>query len=397
MEQKRLTVVTAPDSFKGSCSASEAAAAMADGVRDALGPAVTVIECPLADGGEGTLDALAAGLNADIREVDTVDAIGRPRRARVAVSADGTTGVIEAAEANGLPHVSDVDLQPMRADSYGVGILARHLMDEGVTDILLCIGGSASNDGGMGFASALGVKFLDESGVEVASGAQGLGEIRSVDMTGRHPRAADVHFRVALDVDNPLLGSRGAASVFGPQKGATPEQVQVIDAGLANLAAVLADSTGVDARELSGAGAAGGMPACLSAVLTTEFLPGSELVMGAVGFRELCAQADLVLTGEGSFDSQSLNGKVVAGVAGAVPSGCPVVVVAGRVMLDPKEARDAGITAAVSIASGPSTLVEMTDEAIDLIRSSASHIAAMYGTFSPSLGHSAGSTPAADC
>ncbi|RRQ28096.1 glycerate kinase [Rhodococcus sp. Eu-32] len=380
MELKSYVVV-APDSFKGTCTASEAAAAMAAGVREALGSAVEVVKCPLADGGEGTLDALAAGLNAEIREVDTVDAIGRPRRARVAVSADGTTGVIEAAEANGLPHVSDVDLQPMRADSYGVGILARHLMDEGVTDILLCIGGSASNDGGMGFARALGVKFLDESGIEVARGAQGLGDIRSIDSTGIHARAADVHFRVALDVDNPLLGSRGAAAVFGPQKGADQQQVQRIDTGLANLAAILTAATGVDATELSGAGAAGGMPACLSALLSAEFLPGSQLVLDAVGFGELSARADLVLTGEGSFDSQSLNGKVVAGVLGAVPSGCPVVVVAGRVQLDPSQARAAGVTAAVSIAPGPSTLDEMSGRTVELIRNSASHIASMFGTF----------------
>ncbi|SNS44158.1 glycerate kinase [Rhodococcoides kyotonense] len=379
---KSYVVVTAPDSFKGTCTAAEAAAAMAAGVRDVLGSAATVIECPLADGGEGTLDALAAGLNAEIREVDTVDAIGRPRTARVAVSGDGTTGVIEAAEANGLPHVSDVELQPMRADSFGVGILARKLMDEGVTDILLCIGGSASNDGGTGFVRALGVKFLDADCSEVAYGAQGLSDIRSVDLTGLHEHATDVRFRVALDVDNPLLGSRGAAAVFGPQKGASPDHVQRIDSGLSNLASVLADATGIDATALPGAGAAGGMPASLSTVLTTEFLPGSQLVLGAVGFHELVENADLVLTGEGSFDSQSLNGKVVAGVASAVPSGCPVVVLAGRVLLDPKQGLDAGVTAAFSIASGPSTLDEMSGHTTELIRASASHIASLYGTFS---------------
>lgn len=379
MDQRKNVIVVAPDSFKGSRSATEVASAMAAGVRDALGSSAVVVECPLADGGEGTLDALATALDAVISSVATVDALGRERHARVAIA--GRTGVIEAAEANGLPHVSDVQLQPMRADSYGVGLLARRLLNDDVTEILLCIGGSASNDGGTGFLSALGARFLGNDGHEVASGAAGLPDIARIDLTQLHPRARQVSIRVALDVDNPLLGTHGAAAVFGPQKGATAEDVTAIDAGLAHLASILAAETGIDVTEIPGAGAAGGLPACLSAFLDVRLMPGSDMVLNAVGFDRLCADAVLVITGEGSFDSQSLRGKVVAGVRRAAPPDCPVVVIAGRVGLTPQQTRDAGITAALSIAAGPAQLSEMSIATTELVRNTAATVASMFGTF----------------
>ncbi|WP_338891406.1 glycerate kinase [Rhodococcus sovatensis] len=379
MDQRKNVIVVAPDSFKGSRSATEVASAMAAGVRDALGSSAVVVECPLADGGEGTLDALATALDAATSSVATVDALGRKRHARVAIS--GRTGVIEAAEANGLPHVSDAELQPMRADSYGVGLLARRLLDDDVTEILLCIGGSASNDGGTGFLSALGARFLDNDGHEVASGAAGLTDIARIDLTQLHPRAQQVRIRVALDVDNPLLGTHGAAAVFGPQKGATAEDVKAIDAGLAHLASILAAETGIDVTEIPGAGAAGGLPACLSAFLDVRLMPGSDMVLNAVGFDRLCADAALVITGEGSFDSQSLRGKVVAGVRRAAPPHCPVVVIAGRVGLTPQQTRDAGITAALSIAAGPAQLSEMSIATTELVRNTAATVASMFGKF----------------
>ncbi|OZF26096.1 glycerate kinase [Rhodococcus sp. 14-2483-1-2] len=381
MDQSRSRIVVAPDSFKGTRSATEIAAAMAAGVRDALGSAVTVIECPLADGGEGTLDALAASLDAEVIEVRTLDAIGRPRRARVAKSSDGKIGIIEAAEANGLPHVCDVDLQPMRADSYGVGLLARYLLDDGVSEILLCIGGSASNDGGTGFLSALGARFLDAENNEVALGAAGLADIDSVDLSALHPRVAEVTIVVALDVDNPLLGPEGAAAVFGPQKGAGAEEVAAIDAGIEHLAAILHAETGTDVTAIPGAGAAGGLPACLVPLLGAVLMPGSDMVMRAIGFADLCSDAVLVLTGEGSFDSQSLRGKVVAGVRRATPADCPVVVIAGRVALSPQQTREAGISAALSIAPGPARFDELSISTTELVRNTAAHVASMYAAF----------------
>ncbi|OHV40527.1 glycerate kinase [Parafrankia colletiae] len=373
-----LTIVVAPDSFKGTSTAADVAEAMAAGVRSVLGSTVNIVQCPLADGGEGTLDSFAASASLAIREVPTVDAIGRPRIARIGISPDGRLGVIEAAEANGLIHVSDVDLQPMAAHSYGVGLLARELLDAGVSEVLLCIGGTASNDGGTGFLAALGARFLDDGGHEVVLGASGLSKIRTVDLSGLHPRASGVLIRVAVDVDNPLTGASGAARVFGPQKGATLTQVQEIDAGLAQLAVVIAAMSDIDVTTTAGMGAAGGMPACLVGLLKAVIMPGSDLVLRSLGFAEQCENADLVITGEGAFDSQSLRGKVIEGVVRAVGDRCPIVVIAGRVALSAQEARDAGVTAALSIARGPATMDEMAASTTDLIYNATAHVVAMF-------------------
>ena len=376
--REALTVVIAPDSFKGTSTAADVAQAMAAGARSVLGATVNIVSCPLADGGEGTLDALTASANLTIREVPTVDAIGRRRTARIGISPDGRLGVIEAAEANGLIHMADVDLQPMAAHSYGVGLLARELLDAGVSEILLCIGGSASNDGGTGFLAALGARFLDDGGHEVVLGASGLNRIHTVDLSGLHPRVSDVVIRVAVDVDNPLTGASGAAEVFGPQKGATVTQVRHIDAGLGHLAAVIAGTSHIDVTTTPGMGAAGGMPACLVGLLQAVIMPGSDLVMSSVGFAERCRNADLVITGEGAFDSQSLRGKVIDGVVRAVGDQCPIVVIAGRVTLSAQEARDAGVTAALSIARGPATMDQMAASTTDLIYNATANVVAMF-------------------
>ncbi|MCC3294186.1 glycerate kinase [Arthrobacter sp. zg-Y411] len=368
-------IVVAPDSFKGSISAAGAAAAMTRGARFAFGPDAEMIEIPMADGGEGTLDALLAAWGRPPLLVPATDALGRAKTARYGISADGRTGIIEAAEGNGLPDVSDVPLQPLRADSYGVGTIARSLLDEGVEEILLCIGGSASTDGGTGLLSALGVRFLEACGTPVAPGGGGLAKISTVDAAGLHPRATAVKWRVAVDVANPLCGSHGAAAVFGPQKGAGPEDVALLDAGLANLARVLAalrpDADPDTYLATPGFGAAGGLPLALVALLGAETVPGAELVADAVGLQAALARADVILTGEGCLDTQSLGGKVVDAVRRLAPAASPLVVVAGTVRLSAAECRDAGITTAVSLARGPATLEELTEDAELLIEDAA--------------------------
>jgi glycerate 2-kinase len=254
------TVLVVPDSFKGCLPAADVAAAMAQGVELALGDNSTIIQLPFADGGEGTLDALTAHWAVAPRQINTVDAVGRPRIARYGISTDSTTGIIEAAEANGLPHVADLPPQPMRADSFGVGIIARELLDRGVDEILLCIGGSASTDGGTGILRALGASFLDSAGNEVPPGGGGLAHVYEIDDTKLHPRARQVMWRIATDVDNPLCGKHGAAEVFGPQKGASPSEVAVLDAGLAQLAKVLDEKTGMDVKQPRGYGCGGRGP-----------------------------------------------------------------------------------------------------------------------------------------
>jgi glycerate kinase len=351
---------------------------MAEGVQDVFGETAEVVFRPLADGGEGTLDALLSVWGVEARRAVVVDALGRERTARYGISADGRVGMVEAAEANGLPAVLDVPLQPRRADTFGVGSLARELLDQGVDEVLLCIGGSASTDGGTGLLRALGARFLDADGREAAPGGAGLATIAAVDDAGLHPRARSVRWRVAVDVDNPLCGPHGAAAVFGPQKGAGAEDVDFLDSGLGNLAAVLAAATGIDMTGRPGAGAAGGMPATLVPLLGADTIPGSTLVADAAQLGQALAGASLALTGEGSFDSQSLRGKVVHAVTRLAPEGCAVVVIAGRVGLSAAAAREAGVTAAFSIADGPSRLEDLVASAAERVRETTAHACSLF-------------------
>ncbi|MDR7384028.1 glycerate kinase [Promicromonospora iranensis] len=376
-----LHVVVCPDSFKGSLSAAEVASAIADGVLDAA-PDAVVIRLPMADGGEGTLDALLEVWGAEALVTATVDAIGRPAPARWAVSPDGRTAVVELAEASGLPGVSDAPLQPLHASTRGTGDVAQAALDAGVDEILLCLGGSASTDGGSGILTGLGARLLDAEGRQVPDGGEGLASVASLDLSGLHPRAREVRWRLAVDVTNPLVGEHGAAQVFGPQKGARDGAVEFLDDALRHWSEVLERETGVAVAELPGTGAAGGVPAGLIAVLGAENTPGAVLVAEAVGLPAALASADLVITGEGSFDSQSVNGKVADGVArlaAASPARPPVVVVAGQVLLPEAQARAAGIAAAFSIAPGPVELDDLIARTAPRLRDLAAAVTSLIG------------------
>ena len=373
MSEAAPTVVIAPDSFKGSCSSVEAARAIARGVRAAFGTRAEVLELPMADGGEGTLDALVAAWGGEVARVPTSDALGRPREGRVGYgrTADGgLRAIIEAADANGLPAVSDLPLQPLDADSHGVGELILAALDAGTDELLLCIGGSATSDGGAGMLRALGARLLDAQGRDVAGGARGLLDVQQVDLRGIDPRAARVSWRIACDVDNPLTGPRGAAAVFGPQKGADAQQVAEIERGLGRFSELLAAAVGTDApqlREQRGIGAAGGLALGLTTLFGAQLVPGARLVSGAIGLREALAAATLVFTGEGRLDAQSLDGKVVSRLLAEAAPGAAVIVLAGSIGLSPEETRAAGISAAFSIAQGPATLEEMSADATRLL------------------------------
>lgn len=373
MSEAAPTVVIAPDSFKGSCSSVEAARAIARGVRAAFGTRAEVLELPMADGGEGTLDALVAAWGGEVARVPTSDALGRPREGRVGYgrTADGgLRAIIEAADANGLPAVSDLPLQPLDADSHGVGELILAALGAGTDELLLCIGGSATSDGGAGMLRALGARLLDAQGRDVAGGARGLLDVQQVDLRGIDPRAARVSWRIACDVDNPLTGPRGAAAVFGPQKGADAQQVAEIERGLGRFSEMLAAAVGTDApqlRQQRGIGAAGGLALGLTTLFGAQLVPGARLVSGAIGLREALAAATLVFTGEGRLDAQSLDGKVVSRVLAEAAPGAAVIVLAGSIGLSPEETRAAGISAAFSIAQGPATLEEMSADATRLL------------------------------
>lgn len=367
--QHAFTVTLAPDSFKGSLPAADVVAAMTAGVREVLGDAVRVVPLPMADGGEGTMDALLGSWQGREQHIETVDALGRPITARYGLSRDGKTAIIEAAEANGLPHVSDLAPQPQRAHSRGAGLLAKAALDQGVEQILLCVGGSASTDGGTGFLLGLGARFVDEHGEPVPPGGEGLARIARVDLSQLHSRARSIAWRIAVDVDNPLSGPRGAAAVFGPQKGARPDDVEALDRGLRHFQRMLqADHPAGAALDPPGLGAAGGLPLAPFHLLGAALVPGSVLVADALGLRERLAEADLVITGEGSFDDQSLHGKVVDLVRSTTPEGVPILVIAGRIALTADEIRASGLTAAFSLAAGPATLDALVDSAAERIR-----------------------------
>ncbi|NVI86749.1 glycerate kinase [Actinomadura sp. BRA 177] len=373
-----MRVVVAPDSFKGSLSAAEVCAAVEAGVRRAV-PHAEVAAVPMADGGEGTLDCFLRARGGDAVEVAATDPLGRPVKARYALSGDGRSAVVELAAASGLPLVEDVPPDPMNAATTGTGELIADAVRRGARDVLVCIGGSASTDGGTGLLRALGVRFLDAAGNELPPGGAALARLASIDDSGVPDAVRAARFRVACDVTNPLAGPDGAAAVFGPQKGASPGQVAELDAALTVFADVLAARGGVRVHDLPGAGAAGGTCGGLVGVLGAEPSGGALLVAEAVGLPAALTGADLVITGEGRVDGQSAGGKVVSAVATlARGHSVPCVALAGGVAGPLDELHALGLTAAFSLADGPSTLDDLKAHAAPLLTAVAEQITRLF-------------------
>ncbi len=353
-----MRILIAPDSFKGALSAPEAAAAMAAGLRR-VWPDVETVELPVADGGEGTAAALAAATGGTLITETVSGPLGEPRAARWALLGDGTTAVIELAEAAGLPLVPRERRDPKVTTTRGVGeLLLRAAQHPTVRRILIGLGGSATNDGGAGLLRALGVRFLDAGGHDLPEGGAALADLASVDTSGLSLDPAAHEIIIACDVDNPLTGPRGASAVFGPQKGASPEDVVVLDAALERFAAVLERPV----ANIAGAGAAGGTAAGLLWLFPAATLrPGIEIVLDALHFEGRLRTADLVLTGEGKLDGQTLGGKAVAGVARrARAAGVPTAVLAGAVADDSgaNALEAAGVSATLALPPGPCSLEE---------------------------------------
>lgn len=339
-----MKILIAPDKFKGTLTAGEAAAAMAEGALRVYPDAVVTI-LPVADGGEGTLEAaVAAGYEERLNAV--VGPILRPTGAAWAIK--GPTAVIETAQASGYLLAEPTAENALRAHSYGCGQLIAAALDAGATEIILGLGGSAMTDGGTGALRALGLKLLDSSGALVPLGGGALADAVALDSSELDPRLATARFRLAVDVDNPLYGPNGAAHVFAAQKGADADGLERLDAGLRNLSALLRAGAGRDVN-VPGAGAAGGFPAALLAYANASVERGFDLVAGLTGLVAAIADADLVLTGEGSLDAQSLSGKAPIGVAdAAVAAGVPAVMVAGRIDVTPEQLAAHGVVAAAS-------------------------------------------------
>lgn len=344
--QRNRTVLFAPDSFKGSLTSVQVARALADGWLRAR-PGDTTLLCPLADGGEGTLEAIAAAGGWDWREAEVRDPLGRPIRASWLRSADGTRAVIEMAEASGLSRVAPAERDVVAASSVGTGEVIRAALDAGVSSIVLGIGGSATTDGGAGLLRGLGATVDRDAA--------------TADLTGLDPRLARVELAVACDVDNPLLGATGAAAVYGPQKGATADDVVELDRRLAFLADALETAAGRRVRDEPGAGAAGGVGfalLCIAARCATFGLrPGVELLMEATGFGARLLAADLVVTGEGRIDAQTAFGKTALGVGRrAAEAGVPCIAVGGGVEPEGIEALAAVGAVAVPVSERPQSI-----------------------------------------
>jgi len=373
-----MKIVIAPDSFKDSLSAQSVADAIALGLAD-VWPDAQLIKCPMADGGEGTVESILAACEGELRRTKVRGPLGATVDAAWGWLPHNHTAIIEMAEASGLQLVPPGKRDACVSSTFGTGELIRAALDSGAQRVILAIGGSATNDGGAGAMQALGVRLLDAQGQILTPGGLALAQLDHIDLSNIDPRLAEVRFDIAADVTNPLCGPHGASVIFGPQKGASPEQVQQLDNALGHFAEQCADALGSDVRDEPGTGAAGGLGFAAKAFLGAQFQAGVQVVAELVGLAHAVQGADLVVTGEGRFDAQTLRGKTPFGVARiARQHGVPVIVIAGTLGEGYQALYEHGIDAAFALASGPMTLEQACAEAPRLLRDRAGDIARVW-------------------
>jgi glycerate kinase len=343
-----MKILLAPDKFKGSLDASNVCLAIEEALRESARE-LDIKSIPMADGGEGTSNMLTEFSNGKIIRMQVHDPFFRPIEAYYGLSGDGKTAFIEMSVASGLQLLKPEERNALIGTTYGTGELIVHALDRGVTSIILGVGGSGTNDGGMGMGEALGGRFLDASGNPLKPIGQNLASIRSVDLTNLHPRTNSVSVTAICDVSNPFYGVNGAAYVFGPQKGATPSDIEHLDKGLRNLARVVQDQTGIDLN-FPGAGAGGGLGGGAKIFFNIEFRSGIEFIINFIGLEELVKNSDLVVTGEGKMDEQTLSGKVVKGVADlCVTHKKPLIVIVGKNELPQSKTELMGISKVICL------------------------------------------------
>ncbi|KJZ40023.1 MULTISPECIES: glycerate kinase [Pseudomonas] len=373
-----MKIVIAPDSFKDSLSAQGVADAIALGLAE-VWPDAQLIKCPMADGGEGTVESILAACEGELRRTNVRGPLGAMVDAAWGWLPKNHTAIIEMAEASGLQLVPPGQRDACTSSTFGTGELIRAALDAGAQRVILAIGGSATNDGGAGAMQALGVKLLDAQGQPLAPGGLALTQLDRIDLSDMDSRLSGVRFDIAADVNNPLCGPHGASAIFGPQKGASPEQVQQLDSALGHFADLCADVLGHDVKDEPGSGAAGGLGFAAKAFLGAQFKAGVEVVAELVGLAEAVKGADMVITGEGRFDAQTLRGKTPFGVARvAREQGVPVIVIAGTLGEGYQALYEHGIDAAFALASGPMTLEQACAEAPRLLQDRASDIARVW-------------------
>jgi glycerate kinase len=373
-----MKIIIAPDSYKESLTAMEVATAIEAGFRQVM-PDAEYIKLPMADGGEGTVQSLVDASNGTIIEHQVTGPLGEQVPAFFGLMGDDKTAVIEMAAASGLHLVSPNLRNPMLTTSYGTGELILAALDHGVDHIIVGIGGSATNDGGIGMAQALGVQLLDNKGQALGFGGQALAQLATIDITTVDPRLAHIKLEVACDVDNPLCGKKGASHIFGPQKGATPAMVAELDQHLAHYAAIIKRDLAIDVKDMAGAGAAGGMGAALLGLFNAQLRSGIEIVIDAVHLGNIIKDADLVITGEGRIDSQTIHGKTPIGVARTAKKyHKPVIGIAGCLSQDCGVVYDHGIDAVFSVVPAAMSLEHAFNNAAVNVELTARNIAAIY-------------------
>lgn len=359
-----MKVLIAMDSFKGSLSSIESSTAIAAGIKEVY-PHADIEVLPLADGGEGTVEALVNATAGTLVTIPVTGPLNETVKATYGILGDGKTAVIEVAEACGLPLVPYGERNPLKATSYGVGEIISDAIEKGSREFVIGLGGSATNDAGIGMLQALGFCFYDMNGEKVGIDGQSLTDIWSIDLKQVNPMLKECRFRVACDVKNPLYGPEGAAHIFGPQKGATPEMVEQLDKGLKHIAEIVLDTLKTDLNQIEGAGAAGGLGAAFSSFLHADLQSGIELVMEIIEMEKSMQGADFVITGEGKLDGQTSMGKAPLGVAElAQKHDIPVIALAGGITEETAVLNKLGITSYFSILNQPMTLEEAMDSKV---------------------------------
>ena len=371
-----MKILIAPDSYKECLTAMEVATEIEAGFRE-IYPDAEYVRLPMADGGEGTVAAMVAATGGRVIEREVTGPLGEQVKAFYGITGDGNTAIIEMAAASGLALVPPHLRNPMKTTTFGTGELIKAALDAGICHLIIGIGGSATNDGGAGMLQALGVKLLDQSGCEIGFGGESLAGLNSINISTMDQRLNHCRIDAACDVSNPLTGPTGASAVFGPQKGATPEMVAQLDTYLSHYAALIHRDLGVDVNSTPGAGAAGGMGAALLAFFSANLRKGAEIVMEAVGLETAVQDADLVITGEGRIDSQTILGKTPIGVAKmAKLYGKPVIGIAGSLSSDVGVVYDHGIDAVFSVLNQVGTIDDAIKSAPQNLRIASRNIAA---------------------
>jgi len=364
-----MNILAAPDSFKGSLTALEVAENIQKGIRN-FDERINVELLPMADGGEGTVQSLVDATNGEIIKKEVTGPLGKKVEAFYGILGDQKTAVIEMAAASGLPLVPKAKRNPLKTTTYGTGELILSALEHGVEQIIVGIGGSATNDAGVGMAQALGAEILDKNDKEVAFGGEHLDEIKEINLENLDPRIKNTEILVACDVDNPLFGRNGAAYVYAPQKGADPYIVEQLDNNLRKFSEIVKEELNKNINEIPGAGAAGGLGAGLVAFLDAELKAGIDIILELMNFEKKLENVDLVITGEGMLDGQSINGKTPIGVARkAKEKGIAVIAIAGTLGIGVEKVLDYGIDAYYSIINKPSELDLIIKESPKLIQS----------------------------